>query len=1028
MAGQFGWCIIVRFMFLKSLELHGFKSFSEKTVLEFLPPKKKKFSITAIVGPNGSGKSNLADAIRWVMGEQSLKTLRGKKSEDIIFAGSEAKGKMSVCSVDLTIDNHDSQFPLEYEEVVLTRRVYRSGEGEYLLNGVQVRLLDVQLLLAKAQCGHNAYSIIGQGTIDRLLLQTPEERKVFFDEAAGIKEFQIKRHYASLKLVRSREHMAQAESLLQEIIPRLKILSRQVKKLEQRQSLEEELRALQEMYYLTLWKYNEEELQKVRQQLAAVMTHYTHGQEEWRQVQAELAELAREISGPELFSEIQSAFQKVLHEKSALEKELAIASGKLEVEYGRAGKAELGWLANKSDQAKKQLQLIYSELIEANEKYRAVEKQLSLSSTSIAQNQKQRLELQSQIQQLRQLALEARTEETIWQLTGLVAVQAVWGQRERLGSIYGTVAQLGQVDPKYQLALDVAAGSHLSSLVVADDHIAEACIAFLRQEQLGVATFLPLNKVKPRFLPADILQLATAPGVNGLAIELVRFTPLFESIFSFVLGNTLIVEDIVVARRIGIGRVRMVTLSGDVLEVSGSMKGGYRREQAKTLSFAHGFALVSSAPPAAVEEELRAKEKILLTLEKQLRQDEVAREKLIAEFERQRSQKEILETKKHGLEKDQSGFKQEMALQTMKPEEQSSAFVSLKKQKVVLEKELLRVEEKRRQIETRLEQFHAKEEQKKHRFFALQEMLQIKQQALNKLNEEKNNWQIIIARFETKQEDLEQEVWQEMHCSIKSIVERISEKLTVESLSDSQEKIQKAKYQLSLIGGIDEEVAQEHSQTRERHDKLQQELTDLTRAATDLEELILELDRVMKKKREQAFQAIRHEFQKYFKIVFNGGKADIMEVYRDEEELDEVVEASTEQLSELAELPEKKRPEKVVKILHGIDVVASPPGKKIQNIQALSGGERTLTALALVCAILRTNPPPFVVFDEVEAALDEINTLRFTAILQELAAQSQFIIITHNRATMHAADALYGVTMGGEGVSRLVSVKIGEEN
>jgi chromosome segregation protein len=301
--------------------------------------------------------------------------------------------------------------------------------------------------------------------------------------------------------------------------------------------------------------------------------------------------------------------------------------------------------------------------------------------------------------------------------------------------------------------------------------------------------------------------------------------------------------------------------------------------------------------------------------------------------------------------------------------------------------------------------------------FALQDTMQGKQNNLNGILDQKNEKQVTIAKLETKQEDLENEAYQELHESLPNLSKRVKNLLEIAELEKAQEQIQKLKYKLSLIGGIDEEVVEEYKETKYRHDGLSTELTDLGKAIDDLETLIEELDGIMKKRRGKAFKEIRKEFSRYFKLLFEGGKADLIEVFGNEED---------EELSEEAEEEVVKVRKKGKKILKGVDITASPPGKKINNIQVLSGGERTMTAIALICAILHTNPSPFVVLDEVEAALDEANSVRLTRILRELSEHSQFILITHNRATMHAADALYGVTMGNDGISRLLSVDIAE--
>src|SRR3989344_4255699 len=286
-------------MYLKRLEIKGFKSFADKTVLDFLPHKNNRYGITAIVGPNGSGKSNISDAVRWVMGEQSLKNLRGKKNEDVIFSGSTTKGQLSAAEVMMVLDNSDAKLMSDYPEITVGRRLYRSGEGEYLINNNPVRLLDVHLLLAQAQFAQHSYSVVGQGMIDKLLTVSPAERKDFLDEASGIKEFQIKQHQAELKLSRTVENVTQAERLVEEVEPRLKILARQVKKLEQRQEVELKLRENQEQYYASIYLANKSELDKLNSVLAGVETNYRQAFKELEEVQKELSTLAHDSAEEE---------------------------------------------------------------------------------------------------------------------------------------------------------------------------------------------------------------------------------------------------------------------------------------------------------------------------------------------------------------------------------------------------------------------------------------------------------------------------------------------------------------------------------------------------------------------------------------------------------------------------------------------------------------------------------------------------------------------------------------------------------
>ena len=481
------------------------------------------------------------------------------------------------------------------------------------------------------------------------------------------------------------------------------------------------------------------------------------------------------------------------------------------------------------------------------------------------------------------------------------------------------------------------------------------------------------------------------------------------------------VRDLNVAREIGIGRVRMVTLAGDVLETSGSMKGGYRdTEKKRRLSFAHGDS------PYRLQSGVAKDQEDLEEARRRADEGEIAYERaqeelreLLSRTQIVTNQVSILGVQKQNSERELSGLEQEMSFSNLAPEQFDAQKTILAEKKKQLDAEIEQLEKNLRTAAGRLEEFNDAQEQKKKRIFSLQENMQSLQGELNKIVEERNLKQMEAVRVETKLENLAHEAYQETGTSLELIREKGVEILPEAEIGATQEKVQKLKYQLSLIGGIDEEVVKEYEETKSKHDILTDQLTDLKAALGDLEQLTEELDEVMRKKRKRGFAQIRKEFARYFGLLFEGGKADLVELYGEKADL--VLAEEDEEVVAGEDLRSKNTNEK---ILVGIEIQACPPGKKIRNIQALSGGERTMTAIALICAVLHTNPSPFVVLDEVEAALDEANSQKFASILLELASRSQFIIITHNRVTMHAADALYGVTMGNEGVSHLLSVKL----
>lgn len=1018
-------------MYLKRLEIQGFKSFANKTVLDFLPPQDGRFSVTAVVGPNGSGKSNVTDAIRWVMGETSLKALRGKKSEDVIFSGSQSKGQLGAAEATMVLDNANNKVGMDYPEISITRRLYRNGEGEYLINNNPCRLLDIHLLLARAQFAEHSYSIVSQGMIDRLLIVGPSERKDFLDEASGIKEYQIKQHQASLKLARAQENIEQANRLIAEVEPRLKLLSRQVKKLEKRQEIEISLKEAQESYYATIYTGHNQEMKTIETELKKVDEEYREAFAQLESIQTELSDLARAQTRQELFSELQTKHQDAVRIQNDWERQLAILEGKMQTQYQSAGKGNVGWLENKLKELNVKRVSLTSQIKDAESLLDRVVRGVETARAQVEKLSLEKTQKSVSLSRLQTTLVQNQSEQTYFQFSGLSTVKAVLEAKGSFGGkVYGLVAELGEVAGDYRVALNVAAGGNLTSIVVDNDETSKHAIEYLRIHKLGVATFLPLNKITGRPIANEVQAVLSEPGVLGLAIDLIKFNDRYQSIFSYIFGDTVVVKDLTVAQRLGIGRFRMVTLEGDLVERRGVMKGGWRGKD-RGVSFSTGLSLSTEERTKDIQTQINLEQQNLLDLEASL---EAAKRRLLeqeVEAETIKSKSTLQYNEQDSLDKEIGGLEKELAVLQISPEQYGAYMVKLSQEKEMMKKEMLRAAGVVAQCARELNDFNQKEEEKKQRVFALQTTMQTRQNEVNNILNKRNDLKIQSAKLETKLEDLLTEGQNEMGVSILSVMERNPAVVGTSELAVVADNISKLKYQLSLIGGIDEEVTAEYATTKERYDFLTGQVSDLSSAIEDLEKMIEELDSLMKKKRAAEFKKIRKEFDRYFKILFNGGAADLIELYGEPEEEEAIVTnpvsvdgatpippVATE---ESLEPPKKKRSEKV---LFGIDIVANPPGKKIKNLSALSGGERTLTSIALICAILNCNPSPFVVLDEVEAALDEANTQRFVKIMSELSRQSQFIIITHNRVTMHAADALYGVTMGGDGISKLLSVKI----
>lgn len=754
-------------MYLKKLELNGFKSFANKTVLDFLPEcdleSGGRCGITAIVGPNGSGKSNVADAIRWAIGEQSSKNLRGKKSEDVIFAGTDKKTRLGTASVTLYFDNTDKRIPIEFTEVAITRKVYRSGESEYLVNGSRVRLMDIVDLLAKAGVGKDSYCVITQGMSDAVLLSSPIERRTTFEDAAGVKQYQIEKERALRKIESTKDNLARVDSLVIEIEPHLKNLRRQAEKAAQGKDITARLRSKQELLYGYLWHT--------------------------------------------FVTERGSLFG----ERQTLESAIATLESK---------QALLEALTKDAAQA-----------FDTNAKEDDLERVLTELRTKLNDAVRERSLLEGR----KEGELEKRRE------------------RESI------------------------------EIIPVDLHFVEARLDEVSELQVQL-----IDKL------AHIEKIEDVQDIKEFAIVI---------------------------------RQRIAELRTQANEGSVKMK-------------------KISALPEAERQESDAR---LAALEASLTAVQVT----IQEGER---------------------------------------LVGEKGRELVEMREKSRVER---------EQFFAREKEMRDLGYDLQR----KKDALNELK-------VRLARVEVREEDLTALVREELSLS--------PEALTYDGTLVEREKLEREiarlKVEVEHIGTIDPLVVDEYRETEERYTFLTSESEDLKSAIESLKTVVKEMDQKIDQEFKSAFHEIERKFREYFQLIFGGGKAELKLVKIPMRKRDELEEGGSEE--EGNDSTEKEEEYEI-----GIDIMACPPGKRIHNLSMLSGGERSLTSLALLFAIIAHNPPPFAVLDEVEAALDEANSRRFSRMLSELGEHTQFVAITHNRATMEQAALLYGVTMGDDGVSKLLSLK-----
>lgn len=874
-------------MYLQKLEIQGFKSFAQKTTMEFTP------GITAIVGPNGTGKSNVAEAVRWVLGEQSMKMLRSKKSEDVIFAGSDKKTRMGFCQVDLFLNNENHQAPIDYREIAISRRLYRNGEGEYYINKNKVRLHDILMLLAKSSFGQRSYSIISQGMTDIILKLSPAERKNFLDEAAGVRQFQIKKEQAENKLGQTKENLKQAGLLIQEIEPRLRSLTRQVRRLERREEIEKSLRAIQMDYYSGLWSDFKKKHEEQKARFKQAEERRLSIDRQVNEIQKEIHGLALGTTREEEFKNLQRSYSQLQDEKNKLVREQTVLKGKMDIEHVKSGHQDMLWLEKRHEEIQREVNNLKNQEEEIQDK---IKKHENLFNESNKKQEKIRQELsniQSKLQQEKELISEKK----------LLSIPEIAQELDNVFNLQKSfVDDLDKINTLEELKSIKSQAQNISQKL------------------------------------ANISQKLKSKG--GDPQEILRLQDQLNQILKE---------------------------KDDVINETNEIK---------------------------------------INLQ-------VGKEKL-----------NFIQSNLNNLLKEKGGLARDIEITKKSPSEMKSA---LEKESANLENEIKKVDQKVEEISQKVVYFNQKEQAKKENIFTLQKKFSEKQSELNKSNDEVNNIKIELAKLETRQEDLEKEMTDELPNTERETIYQ-TKKHSVPN-PDLFTEIQKLKRNLELIGGIDPQVTQEYKETKERYDFLTNQSSDLNKAIEDLEQATENLDEIIKKQFNQSFEKINKEFTKYFKILFNGGNARlslIKEELKTEEEEEELEELEESEEKKEVEEETKKEVKKGEKIVTGVEVYASPPGKKLKGIDMLSGGERALTSIALICAIIDNNPSPFVFLDEVDAALDESNSIRFASILERLSKKTQFIVITHNRATMHKSGILYGVTMGDDGISRLLSIKMEE--
>ena len=1179
-------------MYLKNIEVQGFKSFANKINFQF------HNGITGIVGPNGSGKSNVADAVRWVLGEQRVKQLRGASMQDVIFSGTENRKPLSYAYVAITLDNTDHQLATSFDEVTVARRIYRSGESEYLINGSSCRLKDVNELFYDTGIGKEGYSIIGQGQIDKILSGKPEERRELFDEAAGIVKFKRRKAAAQTKLENEKQNLVRVNDILSELEKQLGPLERQSETARQYLRKREELKRFDVNVFLLENARLREQLGDVEEKrslaardLAETSQNYEGIREEYERVAEVLEKLEQSIEEARstvtdagltrgklegemnvLKEQINSARGSEAHlnnRRNALEEDIAARVQDREALLSEKGDtdAKVQEITALADAAKAKLEEIQTRIEELNSGIEAgkntiigelnqratIKTKLGRFDTMMEQVKIRKAELQSRL--LRVKSDEAAREETLKGLEAEFAavtdqmrilnereasmeqelsgfrqaltqkdaalqeaksayhmeksrlealsnlaeryegyggsVKKVMEQKERNEGIVGVVADIIHVEKKYEVAIETALGGSIQNIVTRDEDTAKRMISFLKTNRLGRATFLPLTSIRnyQRFRNTEALS---EPGVIGTADTLVRIDDKYRDVAGSLLGRILVVDNVDNALKLNRKynqSMRVVTLEGELLVPGGAISGGAyknssnllgRRREIEELEKRVGkLALSVEEIDKDIEDTKARRTRMRVDLEaikgdiqrKSIEQNTArlniaqARERMEEEVESaaslQQEEQEIQE-KTREIRTDKESVQQELiaseALEARTQEEiarfqqeleerrraetEAAAAVSewdlkveklrqslgfqqsnadridgeIQRARAELEEvlEALRengqaVESKQRTIEeiqktitasydaqneseARLKEDMAQREELSARqksFFARREELAQRQSALDKevyrLNAQKE-------RMEESMESQINYMWDEYEITLSDAASLRDGELT--DLAAMKKEITSLRDQIRKLGDVNVNAIEDYKNLLERYTFMSTQRDDLVEAEKTLENIIQELDAAMRKQFAEKFAEIGREFDKVFKELFGGGRG-TLELIEDED----ILEA-------------------------GIRIIAQPPGKKLQNMMQLSGGEKALTAISLLFAIQNLKPSPFCLLDEIEAALDDSNVGRFAKYLHKLTKNTQFIVITHRRGTMEQVDRLYGITMQEKGVSTLVSVNL----
>lgn len=978
-------------MYLKEIKASGFKSFADTIDIELTN------GISGIVGPNGSGKSNVVDAVRWVLGEQSVKQLRGEGlMSDVIFTGSKSRRAASFASVTLVFDNSDKYLNIEYDEVQIKRTIYKTGENEYFINNTKTRLKDILELFMDTGASKESFNIISQGDVANILSGKAEDRRVIFEEASGVLKYKKRKDEALRKLSKTHDNMARVDDIISELNTNMEPLKKQsedakiyLEKKEKLENVEIALTVNDIEKYNYEYKYSKEKVSELTLSITKMLSENSSEQAKIETIKNNISKLNSELylKQQELVK-VSANAEKLSGEKAMISERSKYNSEDVKLHDNIIS------LKEKILKIESQISALNKEIESEKSNNKIIGEKLNNTEIKLSEIEKNKENLNSKLnQKLREITAQKHRREVL--MNSLennsslpYSVKNVLNN-PKLTGIHGVLGKLLEFEEKYSEALEVSLMSSVSHIVCDNEEDAKEAVRYLKNNNLGRATFLPISVIKPRSIDSESYE--TIKSMNGfvdIASNLVKYDTKYRNIVLSLLGTIVVVDNIdnanLISKKLK-NRYKVVTMTGEVVNIGGSITGGSLK---KSSILSERYELENVIKDIDVlDSEIKEIENKINEVDDNYTNLGLEKNSIIISVN---SNSEILKNKYNVLD-DLTNEKSTLMTELYNNQNIVNNVITNEEEKILNEyyKEI----EKRDELNIEINQIHKKIELENEDLINNESSLKNNNQEYNKAQEELKSHEIKVNRLDVKIDNLLNILTNDYSISY----EKAKEKYILEIDSDEARSIVSTlKREIKSLGDVNVGAIEEYDRVKERYEFLNKQKEDLTNAENVLLEIITEMDDIMKDKFSSTFNKIKEAFNETFRKLFNGGKAEL-------------------KLTDPSNILET-----------GIDIIALPPGKKLQHISLLSGGEKTLTAIALLFSILKVRPVPFCILDEVEAALDEVNVDNFGKYLKEFKGDTQFIIITHKKKTMEYADVLYGITMQESGVSKLVSVKLEE--